>query len=635
MSDAPRGVAARLTKIELNNYRAFRGHLEIDLPNGCNLLVYGENGSGKSSLYNALTDFLESPNRTFYDEVLKRNRPLKVEDFRYRFGTDPASIRLGFSTPSPPGNQSGGVRMFEWSAFKNDTTTSEMRTVDKGKGCLDYRALLKVHLLPTGAHELNLFALFIDPLLAQYKNPASAPSLTFADEWRRIQQPFKLYERKPAELDEWIKQFNAGFERVAKDTTALASRLLNSFDDELGIEIDFVPASYHWGPKRLFPPKILARPLFRLLPHPDYHGFLNEARLSALAIALYFAGLEKSPAGEFRLLVLDDILIGLDMANRMTVLGIAERLFRQWQVIILTYHRAWFEILKARTRDGNWAHPWASVVLRTKRALGTESTIVAAESGELLSQARAHFETGDAKAAAVYARSAWEASMGEFCSEWQIPVPYAESRRELDTEAFLRSIATRLQTLRTSADREWAVAVLSEIRHARRFVLNPNAHYDSELEDEISAEISGAIRAVEDFTTLLRSIERADFGDDAAEESSVGALVVASLELFEGGRLAAALDVLRRAFELYLDEMFRSRKELIPYGIEVSPRFLFELAGRRGFFDQLTWRFLRHADPYLLAGVAPKHVDPTAFRVAARLLLRLRVLFLLAKAKAS
>lgn len=634
MTDPLPSGAPRLTRIEVNNYRAFRGRFEIDLPSGCNLLLYGENGSGKSSLYNTLTDFLESPHRRIYDEGLKRERPLKIDDFRYRFGTDAPSIRLGFSPPAVPGQQAAAARTFEWSAARNDATSPEIRTVDKSKGCLDYRALLKVHWLPSGERELNLFGLFINPLLAEYKNPASTPSLTFAEEWRRIQQPFTPYERKPADLDNWITQFNAGFERVSKDTTALASELLSSFDGELGIEIDFVPASYRWGPKKLVPPKIIAKPLFRRMQHPDYHAFLNEARLSALAIALYFAGLQKSPAGDFRLLILDDILIGLDMSNRMTVLGIAERLFRQWQVIILTYHKAWFEILKARTRDGKWAHPWTSVVLQTRRALGVESTIVAGESGDLLFQARLHFEKGDAKAAAVYARSAWEASMGEFCSKWQIHVPYAESRRELDTEVFLRSIAAHLHRLRTSADREWAVAVLSEIRHARRFVLNPNAHYDSELEDEISAEISTAIRAVGDFATLLRSVERSDFADGAAEELSVGTLVVASLELFEGGRLAAALDGLRRAFERYLDEMFRSREELIPYGIEVSPRFLFELAGRRGFFDQLTWRLLRHADPYLLTGVAPKQVDPTAFRVAARLLLRLRMLFLLAKGKA-
>ena len=55
----------RVTKIEIKNFRAFYGTLEIDLhKTGKNLLVYGENGSGKTSLYLALKSFLESSEDT-------------------------------------------------------------------------------------------------------------------------------------------------------------------------------------------------------------------------------------------------------------------------------------------------------------------------------------------------------------------------------------------------------------------------------------------------------------------------------------------------------------------------------------------------------------------------------------------
>ena len=51
----------RITKIEIKNFRAFYGEYLIDLYKaGKNLLVYGENGSGKTSLYQALKFFLES-----------------------------------------------------------------------------------------------------------------------------------------------------------------------------------------------------------------------------------------------------------------------------------------------------------------------------------------------------------------------------------------------------------------------------------------------------------------------------------------------------------------------------------------------------------------------------------------------
>ena len=51
----------RITKIEIKNFRSFYGSYQIDLHKaGKNLLIYGENGSGKSSLYLALKLFLES-----------------------------------------------------------------------------------------------------------------------------------------------------------------------------------------------------------------------------------------------------------------------------------------------------------------------------------------------------------------------------------------------------------------------------------------------------------------------------------------------------------------------------------------------------------------------------------------------
>ncbi len=51
----------RITKIEIKNFRAFYGMYQIDLhKSGKNLLVYDENGSGKTSLYEALRRFLES-----------------------------------------------------------------------------------------------------------------------------------------------------------------------------------------------------------------------------------------------------------------------------------------------------------------------------------------------------------------------------------------------------------------------------------------------------------------------------------------------------------------------------------------------------------------------------------------------
>lgn len=49
----------KIKTIEIKNYKAFYGEHEFNV-DGKNLFVYGENGSGKSSLYYALKDFFQS-----------------------------------------------------------------------------------------------------------------------------------------------------------------------------------------------------------------------------------------------------------------------------------------------------------------------------------------------------------------------------------------------------------------------------------------------------------------------------------------------------------------------------------------------------------------------------------------------
>ena len=56
----------------------------------------------------------------------------------------------------------------------------------------------------------------------------------------------------------------------------------------------------------------------------------NEARLTALAICIFFAALKDSQtATGLRLLVLDDILIGLDMENREKVIDLIRENFQE------------------------------------------------------------------------------------------------------------------------------------------------------------------------------------------------------------------------------------------------------------------------------------------------------------------
>ena len=53
----------KIQSIEITNYKAFLGKHTLNI-GGKNVFIYGENGSGKSSLYYALKDFFQSSNES-------------------------------------------------------------------------------------------------------------------------------------------------------------------------------------------------------------------------------------------------------------------------------------------------------------------------------------------------------------------------------------------------------------------------------------------------------------------------------------------------------------------------------------------------------------------------------------------
>src|SRR5690606_19191121 len=73
--------------------------------------------------------------------------------------------------------------------------------------------------------------------------------------------------------------------------------------------------------------------------------FLNEARLSSIALAIRMAILKEKFVKESpKILILDDLLLSLDMGNREVVLSIIlEEYLEDYQLIILTHDRVFFQ----------------------------------------------------------------------------------------------------------------------------------------------------------------------------------------------------------------------------------------------------------------------------------------------------
>ncbi|MBO7440795.1 MAG: hypothetical protein J6U21_14075, partial [Bacteroidales bacterium] len=93
------------------------------------------------------------------------------------------------------------------------------------------------------------------------------------------------------------------------------------------------------------------------------HVFLNEAKLSALATAIKLSILDyriSSAAAPdcLKILVLDDIMISMDMSNRDVVLDIILEKANDYQIILMTHDRAFYNLIKSRLINRKINNSW-------------------------------------------------------------------------------------------------------------------------------------------------------------------------------------------------------------------------------------------------------------------------------------
>ena len=319
----------RITEIEIKNFKAFYGTYQINLHGaGKNLLVYGENGSGKSSLYFALKLFLESGDDPSH----------RFENDQNIFIEDPGYIKL--SLRADPQSRK---EIYEWSESVKETDTEIIREASKAKGFLDYKSLLETHYAHRNSDTVDVFDLLVETLLA---NTVNIEGRSLADDWSDIQSPYprRNATSQIATLEERIESFNIELANRLVELQPKASEILDKFGHNVDIKFDFPGVKYNDKTKKLDNQQILLTVDLSGRNIPRHHLFLNEARLSAIAIAIYFSSILIQPESRLKVLALDDVLIGLDMSNRLPVLDILDEYFPEHQIFLTTYDKAWINV---------------------------------------------------------------------------------------------------------------------------------------------------------------------------------------------------------------------------------------------------------------------------------------------------
>lgn len=451
----------RITEIEINNFRAFYGKYNVKLgKDGKNLMVYGENGSGKSSFYLAL--------KTFFEASIKK---VDIQGYENIFITskekETAYIQLKIKQNELSSSETT-IKIDVKNNFISGEENFLIANANKVKGFLDYKKLLRTYLIDTD--EVNLFNLLIKEVLSDQENRFTGNAI--GKEWQDIiyaSHELKQGARVVKNIKENIDIFNKGVKEkllAIEDDTNL---FIKKFGYNLNIKLSFNGVEYYKR-RDIRNQKININIDYCTKTISKHQYFLNEAKLSALAISLYLAAIKSNPSdGALKVLVLDDILIGLDTSNRIPLLDILKEYFQDdYQIIITTYDKVWFELVNNYFGTNKWTY----IDFYSKRLENDDFEIpIIKQDTDYIEKAQLYLEQKDYKASAVYVRSKFEKLVKSICNKNSLLVKYKIKSRELKSDDFWNAIK-----LQTTIEKDF----VNEVETYRGTVMNPLSHHDIE-----------------------------------------------------------------------------------------------------------------------------------------------------------
>lgn len=471
----------KILKIYMKNFRGFKGEYFIDLNKGSNLLIYGENGSGKSSLFQALDLFFSINNVSFseYQNIFAE--------------PDDGYIKLEI------GDLKNKPLIYEWEPTTHPSSESIIVDIAKTKGFLDYRSLLVTHFDHRNTDYINIFGLIVNILLANIISPISKRPL--GEEWIEIEKIMSGRKGKHYEemLTRSLSDFVPALTILLEDVAVNANRILEIFEQDISIsfKLDEQEINKIVATKNHYKPMVsLSATYFKREIH-RHHFFLNEARLSAIAISIYLGSLLLNPPSRLRILFLDDILLGLDMSNRIPLLSVLNELFSDWQILLATFDRTWFEIIKQRVNGQR--STWKACEFYCDRTDECDIPVYA-ESYDYISAAKRHIHANDFKATAIYIRSAYENEIKWFCNKHHLNVRYFENPKDQKSDIFWQAIK---EYNKSQDPNILSQKVIDDTELYRTTVLNKLSHVAPI--DITRKEVEDALKIVEILRNSLRS----------------------------------------------------------------------------------------------------------------------------------
>jgi ABC-type lipoprotein export system ATPase subunit len=516
---------SKIKSLKLSNFKFFKEEETINL-DGKHLLLYGENGSGKSSVFWGLYTLLESSMKTVpetekYFKSLANSDESLVNIFASELSciTTKKAHYNSYIELEDDNNVKRHLSLLD-SSICGDTKAKESR---KATDFINYQAIFKFQEFKN-SETPDLYKVFCYSIL---------PYVTFS--------PFTLKGKVLSNANDMWKEYNIGPGTTTNrkgDTIQVYKHSQDyidflsferHFDGELASLIDFInnkafdmmkKLGYNIGFKleytspthskrnKLYIPTSFQVVLCithyngKIVTVRKPHTFLNEAKMAAVATAIRLLILNHrvntAAADALNVLVLDDVMISLDMSNRDRLMDLLLAEYsNKYQILFLTHDKSLYNFVDHKIKQHKQDNDW----LRKEMYIGEyevtkqEVPIIIDGECESLEKAKKFFKAKDYTTTAVYIRQTIEKIFSNAVPD--------EVKRKIDKkmkDKFIPLNNTWQQVNEIHKNIPKAVQDLFD--QSKLMILNPSAHNQRLSQPIYRRELQDAFRLVDELQKL-------------------------------------------------------------------------------------------------------------------------------------
>jgi len=445
-------MSAKIRSLTIKGFKGFGNEVTLDFTrNAKNLVIYGENGSGKTSIMEAL--------KVLFDSSVNK---IELDKYKNIFST--SGIEMKIET-----TDGKNISLKAIPEDYNDDVRTYLEAISKSTTILSYRKLMKIYDIQT---DEDFYELFIRNIMAYYLIPPRKEKTLIQEleELEKLKKESPRAKRRIEEKEKSIKdEINKIFSEI-KDRWNEYIKTLTGDDIEVECSIEQLGSlnfKIKWNGKDV----------------RNIMNYLNEGRLNAVALGLFLAYYKRFNASPYKLLLLDDVVIGLDMSFRLPLLEILQKDFEdEYQIVITTFDENWFNLMKNYLDGSKWEFRRLIIKFTDNNSF---PFVIATESFDYLEKANEHYNKGDIPAATLYIRLEFERLVSNYAEKKGLEIRFKRKISEIPIEVIWTKVKQNLQR---------SEELCKRIDTYKSILLNPSVHYD--CRPKYRSEVKSAIDVV-------------------------------------------------------------------------------------------------------------------------------------------